>query len=66
MLIRLAFLLSLAAVPAVGQADELDDLLGCNAEALGGAAAFEAIDNLRVELSTISASNSISASRRSR
>jgi hypothetical protein len=50
MLIRLAFLLSLAAVPAVGQADELDDLLGCNAEALGGAAAFEAIDNLRVEL----------------
>lgn len=31
-------------------ADALDDLLACNAAALGGDAAFEAVNNLRIEL----------------
>ena len=49
-LARLALLLCLAAAASICQADELDDLLACNAEALGGSAAFEAIENIRVQL----------------
>ena len=49
-LARLALLVCLAGAASICQADELDDLLACNTEALGGSAAFKAIENIRVQL----------------
>jgi hypothetical protein len=49
-LLRISLWLALAALSAAASASPLDEILRCNAEALGGEAAFARIDNLRIEL----------------
>lgn len=49
-LICCTLLTCLTGLATAAGADTLDEILACNAEALGGEAAFQAIDNLRIEL----------------
>jgi len=47
---RAVLALGLLALAGAANAETLGDILHCNADALGGDAAFERIDNLRIEL----------------
>jgi len=49
-LIRLLLLGCLTGTASTCASETLEEILSCNAEALGGEAAFQAIDNLRIEL----------------